>query len=95
MGTIEKSSIESQSPAQFQHSELNGVNPKSGMPLPVVEEKSRSGKEVESEIPVDTSELQCWNKPRRNAFRVAACFFSFIVFGMNDGAYGVSFATDN
>ena len=32
--------------------------------------------------------LQSWNKPRRNSFRVLAVYFSFFVFGLNDGAYG-------
>jgi MFS family permease len=32
--------------------------------------------------------LQSWNKPRRNAFRVSAVYCSFFVFGLNDGAYG-------
>ena len=31
---------------------------------------------------------QRWNYPYRNTFRVAAAFYSFLVFGMNDGAYG-------
>ena len=32
--------------------------------------------------------LQSWNKPRRNTFRLLAVYYSFIVFGLNDGAYG-------
>ena len=32
--------------------------------------------------------LQSWNKPRRSSFRVLAVYFSFFVFGLNDGAYG-------
>ncbi|KAI1356076.1 major facilitator superfamily domain-containing protein [Xylaria sp. FL0043] len=30
-----------------------------------------------------------WNYPRRNIPRVAACFYSFIVMGANDAAYGL------
>ena len=41
-----------------------------------------------TEDEVDAAEQQSWNQPRRNAFRVAACFYSFLVFGMNDAAYG-------
>lgn len=29
-----------------------------------------------------------WNSPRINTWRLAAVYFSFIVFGMNDGVYG-------
>jgi len=37
--------------------------------------------------------LQEWNNPRINLYRVFATFYSFFIFGMNDGAYGVSYAT--
>jgi hypothetical protein len=30
-----------------------------------------------------------WNEPRTNVWRVFATFYSFIVVGANDGAYGV------
>jgi hypothetical protein len=33
--------------------------------------------------------LQKWNHPRSNMSRVFACFWSFLVVGMNDGSYGV------
>jgi hypothetical protein len=43
------------------------------------------------EVPIDAVEaLQKWNEPRINMWRVFATYFSFFVFGMNDGAYGVS-----
>lgn len=29
-----------------------------------------------------------WNRPRINSYRLAAIFFAFLVFGMNDGSYG-------
>lgn len=42
----------------------------------------------------DTHEaLQRWNEPRINMWRVFATYFSFFVFGMNDGAYGVRLAS--
>lgn len=31
-----------------------------------------------------------WNQPKIKAWRVLATFYSFIVVGANDGAYGVS-----
>ena len=31
---------------------------------------------------------QRWNSPRINIYRLAAIFFAFINFGMNDGSYG-------
>lgn len=30
-----------------------------------------------------------WNEPRINAWRVLATYYSFVVVGANDGAYGV------
>jgi hypothetical protein len=36
------------------------------------------------------SALQKWNSPLVNMWRVFACFWSFLVLGMNDGSYGVS-----
>jgi hypothetical protein len=46
----------------------------------------------EDVAPPDTAvdALQKWNSPRINMWRVSATFFSFFVFGMNDGSYGVS-----
>lgn len=45
----------------------------------------------DTDIPLDAVEaLQKWNEPRINMWRVFATYFSFFVFGMNDGAYGVS-----
>lgn len=32
--------------------------------------------------------LQRWNYPRINIYRLAAIFFAFLNFGMNDGSYG-------
>jgi hypothetical protein len=34
--------------------------------------------------------LPIWNSPRINMWRVFATYFSFLIFGANDGAYGVS-----
>lgn len=31
---------------------------------------------------------QQWNSPRINMWRVFACYFSFLIGGMNDGSYG-------
>lgn len=38
--------------------------------------------------------LQSWNSPRSNIPRVGSCFFSFVVMGSNDAAYGVSTPRD-
>jgi len=35
-----------------------------------------------------TESLQSWNSPRSNIPRVGSCFFSFVVMGSNDAAYG-------
>ncbi|ETS74335.1 hypothetical protein PFICI_14201 [Pestalotiopsis fici W106-1] len=37
---------------------------------------------------IATSMVQRWNYPRRNVPKVAACFWSFVVMGANDAAYG-------
>lgn len=37
-----------------------------------------------------TEAKERWNYPRRNIRRVMACFYSFLVMGANDAAYGVS-----
>lgn len=34
--------------------------------------------------------VEKWNLPQSNMFRVAACFWSLMVTGANDAAYGVS-----
>lgn len=35
-------------------------------------------------------ETERWNYPRSNVFKIMATFWSFLVMGMNDAAYGVS-----
>ncbi|KAM0465015.1 hypothetical protein ACHAPV_002008 [Trichoderma viride] len=46
--------------------------------------------DAESALPPVTavSTAQRWNDPPRNKYRVFSCFFTFIVYGMNDGAPG-------
>lgn len=45
-----------------------------------------SGQAPPSERAVELA--QRWNHPRINTSRLAAIFFAFIAFGMNDGSYG-------
>lgn len=40
----------------------------------------------------DPDRLERWNSSGTNIFRYFASLFSFIVMGMNDAAYGVSFS---
>lgn len=40
--------------------------------------------------PVATELVQRWNYPKGNVPKIGACFWSFIVMGANDAAYGVS-----
>lgn len=42
------------------------------------------------EIPVDPDAQEKWNDPPINVWRVLAAYYSFVVVGANDGAYGVS-----
>ncbi|KAM0252847.1 hypothetical protein ACHAQJ_007533 [Trichoderma viride] len=46
--------------------------------------------DAESALPPETavSTAQKWNDPPRNKYRVLSCFFTFVVYGMNDGAPG-------
>jgi hypothetical protein len=47
---------------------------------------------VQSALPSPTTATEAlprWNHPRSNMFRVFATFWSFLVMGANDAAYGV------
>lgn len=60
---------------------------------------STSGRTHDSGLPVDNGEngppeiaisaLEKWNYPRHNIGRLMATFWSFVVSGANDAAYGV------
>jgi len=52
----------------------------------------RDMEKIQKEPPMVVEEdiLPEWNNPRINIYRVFATFYSFFIFGMNDGAYGVS-----
>ena len=48
--------------------------------------------ERDLENPASEPESQeLWNRPRINFFRYLAAIYAFIIMGMNDAAYGVSF----
>lgn len=61
---------------------------------------STLGQAQNSQLPVDNGEngppeiassaLEKWNYPRHNIGRLMATFWSFVVSGANDAAYGVS-----
>ena len=53
----------------------------------IPEERSNVPPPAEAEEPNHPTER--WNDPPINAWRVAATYYSFIVVGANDGAYGV------
>jgi len=40
--------------------------------------------------PAAVEMVQRWNHPKSNVPKVGACFWSFVVMGANDAAYGVS-----
>ncbi|KAI1160299.1 putative MFS transporter [Nemania serpens] len=50
------------------------------------EEKQNAG--VDSSSPAGEKDKERWNFPRTNIRRVGACFYSFIIMGANDAAYG-------
>lgn len=51
------------------------------------------GEDRNESLPSPTTEadevLERWNSPRRNMYRTFACFWGFVLMGMNDAAYGV------
>ena len=48
-------------------------------------------KELQSSVAEEEPKLEIWNKPRINMWRYFATLYTFIIMGMNDAAYGVSF----
>lgn len=44
-----------------------------------------------NDLPGAFSALEKWNSPRINMYRSFSTFWSFLVMGANDAAYGVSF----
>lgn len=42
-----------------------------------------------NESPDGFAALEKWNQPQSNVYRTLATFFSFLVMGANDAAYGV------
>ncbi|KAG9246950.1 MFS transporter-like protein [Calycina marina] len=50
-------------------------------------EKSQEEEVMTTDCSIE-EKLQEWNSPRINIYRVFATFYSFFIFGMNDGAYG-------
>lgn len=52
------------------------------------DEENQDGGEEPPSTATDVKER--WNYPRSNIPRVTSCFYSFLVMGANDSAYGVS-----
>ena len=68
--------------------EMGALPPPKDQPIPLqtrIRGSSELPRPVASHV-VQTK--QRWNSPRINTYRLAAVFFSFINFGMNDGSYG-------
>lgn len=55
-------------------------------PLNTVELESGSKDESANE---EVNERESWNNPPQNTFRLMACYYGFIVFGMSDSSIGV------
>ena len=65
------------------------ASPKEQFPLQIQDANDdglRLSQSSHSERAVEV--VQRWNHPRINTWRLAAIFFAFIAFGMNDGSYG-------
>lgn len=57
-------------------------------PIPL-QTQSRESSEIPGPVASHVVETkQRWNSPRINTYRLAAVFFAFLSFGMNDGSYG-------
>lgn len=52
------------------------------------EQQPQVGEDTPPPTAVDA--LEKWNQPRSNIYRTLATFWSFLVMGANDAAYGVS-----
>ncbi|KAI0864396.1 putative MFS transporter [Xylaria cubensis] len=52
------------------------------------EEKQDQDQDGGGDPPTGTDVKERWNYPRKNIQRVGACFYSFLVMGANDSAYG-------
>jgi hypothetical protein len=90
--------LENHEQVQLKKSQAHGTN----LSKQKAAEEGRSSSEVqeatstveEPERPPEgaivVEAIQSWNRPRRNVYRVFAAFFAFIVLGMNDASYGVS-----
>ena len=48
-----------------------------------------------TETGTEAEKLERWNKSPINIYRFSAALYSFVIMGMNDGAYGVSFECGN
>lgn len=51
----------------------------------------RSPELLEQEPHQVFQQVERWNAPRSNVWKTLATFWSFLVMGMNDSAYGVSY----
>ena len=58
------------------------------IPLQEVPEPEIPASNVFSGIGNVVTKKERWNNPKINTWRLAAIFYAFIVFGMNDASYG-------
>lgn len=59
-----------------------------------ISQKDDAKADDEQPPPEAVAALLKWNSTPINKYRVFATFWSFLVVGMNDGSYGVSFSFD-
>ncbi|KAK8045618.1 hypothetical protein PG993_005642 [Apiospora rasikravindrae] len=58
-------------------------------PLPLDADSSSPQEDPSSPPPTAAEVVQRWNYPKSNVPKIGACFWSFIVMGANDAAYGI------
>ena len=87
-----RSGIELQPQARLSNGSLSRPSPVDKHAENLVNTERQGGEDIRSDLPPPSTAveaLQRWNKPRSNMWGVFATFYAFMVFGLNDGAYGV------
>ncbi len=86
------SGIELQSGHPFSHGTLVRPDSVDKRPTNSINDENFENQDIRRDLPPPSTAVDVlprWNSPRSNMWRVMATFYAFLVFGFNDGAYGV------
>lgn len=72
--------------AQAEQRPITSTN--DGIPLQDIAVSEGNFEDFEQRSSAAANAAERWNNPRINTYRLAAIFFAFLNFGMNDGSYG-------